>query len=209
MKIKSIVISLCVIIALCVCVFISKNKENSDNKELPLSNINNSIENINKNDEQKEQDTNNDNKKVNIIEISTKNWNTYFEFADTVKWDYNAFNEVDGMSIRKVIKLKSDYYGKIADNSNIAFEVTGIIRDKILNADYVNKKYTLKSTKSNGLKQTKTASLNLTQNSYEQEASIYWCHDGYYMEGNKKIISIDVIENLNMKRVQGTLYLYD
>lgn len=153
-------------------------------------------------------------KEINSVNITKKNWNQFFEFADVETWRYNDFDEICGITLNKVIRLKSDYYGKIASESKIAFEISGIIKDKILDVDYKNKKYSIKNKTwtgglGKGINQTETTSLILSESFFKDGAIIYLCNDGYFTINGKKVLTIDVIEELKVIRAKGTLYLYN
>ncbi len=153
-------------------------------------------------------------KNTKTITISNNNWNQYFEFYDFVEWKYNAFNEVDGMNLTKGIRLKKEYYGRIGGSSEIAFEVKGTIIDKLLIPDYPNKKYTIQKKTwtgglGDGISHDETTSITLTEDNYKGYAYVYSCADGYSETNGVRIIQINIIENANVVRVQGTLVLYD
>lgn len=153
-------------------------------------------------------------KKINSIQINKDNWNIFFELSDIAEWDYNDFNEADGVRIGKYFRLKEKYYGKIAQESKIAFQYDGIIKDKLLIVDFSNKKYSIKEkTWTGGLgkgqPKTDTNSIVLSKNNYKVRSSLYSCHDGYYIIDGEKVLTVNILEDVKMTRVEGTLYIYE
>ena len=195
-KILSLILVLVMCLSLCAC-----NNENDGSTDVDIgSNANN---------------TTVEEKKTIAIEINKENWNTYFEITDSVTWDYNDFNEIDGMWLKKVVKLKPEYDNLIALEleSQIAFEVNGVVIDKLLITDYPNKKYSLEPSPCNGLGDgiPKTETVSIFLNEFNQEeVSIYSCHDGYDItDDGEKAIVINVLEQVEVTRAQGVLYLYE
>ena len=89
------------------------------------------------------------------------------------------------MNLSKVVKLKSNYYGKIAAECKIAFETSGTIIDKILVPDFKNKKYTLKNKTwrgglGKGLSQKDTTSIILDENGFKNTVNIYSSNSFFY-----------------------------
>jgi len=102
----------------------------------------------------------------------------------------------------------------LASESKIAFELSGIIKEKTISLDYTNKKYNIKNktiNKSieNGIKQTITTSITLhSGNSDKDNTIIYSSNDSHYMINGKEISTIDIIENIKVIRTKGTLHIY-
>lgn len=172
------------------------------------------IENNNTNNPNTDNDnnTNTPNNNVNDyinIEITLDNWNIYFEISDSVTWDYDDFGDVEGLWLNKVIQLKREYQNKIAKDCSVSFGAKGYIYEKEINIDKNNKKYTL-TDYNNGIKNlemNETTTLNLSKSHSSGKGHLYGCHDGYYNQGENKIIVINVVESLEMIKVKGNIYI--
>lgn len=144
-------------------------------------------------------------KKVNEIAVSLDNWQDYFEFMTIPEWDYNAFNEVDGLALKLVLHLKDKWQSKIVNGNshNVAFEVKGTKILKKVSIDYKNKTYKiLENDEENGTYEVITNAYNGSTS----DVQIFWCYEGYLIKG---IPNIEILENPQVTRVNGHLYLYD
>ena len=55
-------------------------------------------------------------KKTETIEITTDNWQEYFELQYTDTWSLNAFNEYDNVKRDVILVIKEEYASRLADN---------------------------------------------------------------------------------------------
>ena len=160
-------------------------------------------------------DTKQESEKLHNIDITTKNWNQYFEIADVEEWRYNSFDEIVGITLNKVIRLKPRYQGRLASDSKIAFELSGVINEKLINLDYTNKKYSIKNSTineslENGINHKITTSLELyTGSSDRANTIIYGSNDSHYISAGKEVSTISVFEKIKVIRTKGTLHIYE
>ena len=151
-------------------------------------------------------------KPINEIVISMDNWQEYFEIKKIDIWDKDDFGDVNGLAIQNIIKLKDAYHDKIAKKSEIKFKVFGKERSRELTVNYKNQTYQLRKIDiykiDKDYETTTTFSLNEYSSTQDFSEQIYWCHDGYYEMNGKKYMDIHVLEDYNVTRVEGRLYLY-
>ena len=196
------------IVLLCTVSFVSynigKNSNKNNNEE---NNYNLDFQdNILDNNEQNfiDEDTNIE-KKVNEVPINLDNWQDYFEFMTIPEWDYNDFNEVKGLALKLVLHLKDKWQSKVAEGNShkVAFEVKGTNILKKIRIDYTNKTYQiLENDEDTGNDKVITSTYNGSTN----DVQIYWCYEGYLIKG---VPNIGILENPQVTRVAGSLYLYD
>lgn len=160
----------------------------------------------NENNVQNENNAQTEKRNVISVEITAENWSTYFVLKEEPWWMENDFGEVDGMKLKTVIELKPEYYGRVADEieSEIAFEVSGKVIFKYIDIDYSAKTYSIKeSTGGNEYDFKETASFVWYENDYDCEAWICASLVSDYFQG------VEVLENAQVTRAKGTLYLYE
>lgn len=154
--------------------------------------------------EEGKDDVHTEKRNVISVEITAENWNTYFELKQEPWWMENDFGEVDEMKLKTVIELRPEYYDRVTGESEIAFEVSGKVVDRYIDIDYSAKTYTLKEpTGSYEGDYTETCSLCLWENDYNSEAWVYACLV------SKELHCVNIIENAQVLRAAGTLYLYE
>lgn len=160
--------------------------------------------------EEGKDDVQTEKRNVISVEITAENWNTYFELKQEPSWQENDFGEVDGIQVATVIKLRPEYYDIVAEESEIAFEVSGKIKEKEIDVDYSAKTYSLKEFTGGYEGDFKeTASFAFYKNNYYSYAHIYACHIGYITDRGEVFYVVNVLENAQVLRAAGTLYLYE
>ncbi|MBE6655121.1 MAG: hypothetical protein E7608_06670 [Ruminococcaceae bacterium] len=164
----------------------------------------------NENNVQNENNAQTEKRNVISVEITAENWSTYFVLKEEPVWMENDFGEVDGITVATVIKLRPEYYDIVAEESEIAFEVSGKIKEKEIDVDYSTKTYSLKESTGGYEGDFKeTASFAFYENNYYSYAHIYACHIGYITDRGEAFYVVNVLENAQVTRAKGTLYLYE
>lgn len=141
------------------------------------------------------------------IEITTENWDEYFEIVDEGKFGENAFGEVESFNYYQYLALKEEYIDKFSSSlSELAMELDFTYGQKGCQVDLENKKYTL------------TDSYEV--DTYDHESSIYTFHYSSYENGvyyrttlmssyfNKEESYLGGFKtDMEVLRTQGTIYL--
>lgn len=142
-------------------------------------------------------------KKRNDVVINTENWQEYFEFYTKVNWRKDDFGDITGLSVRQNIKLKDIYHDKLAKKSIIKFKIEGKEYVRSINIDTANKKYTLGNPVGMTTDYERTVKMDIRENISSQSDYFYITP---FIDLSSGVMTI--IEDYNITRAEGTLYLY-
>lgn len=141
------------------------------------------------------------------IEITTGNWDEYFEITDEGKFSENAFGEVEGFNYYQYLSLKEEYIDKFSNSlSKLVMELDFTYGKKGCEVDLPNKKYTLLDSYEVDTYDRDSSDYTFNYSNYENEEyyrttlmSSYFNKDNGYLSDFKT--AMEVI------RVKGTIYL--
>ena len=148
-------------------------------------------------------------KSIVEIEITPDNWLIYFEYCQKEYWVTNIFDEITDFYFCGYYRLKEDYGKRTAKESIIKYEFSVEQGNMSAFVDYNSKSFEVYE---DAFKYVKTVNRVgkigiIKDNSDDEYAedirlfSAYWYPDIGMMRGWCK--------NIVMKRIQGTLYLYE
>lgn len=143
-------------------------------------------------------------KPINEIVISMDNWQEYFEFDTKVNWRKDDFGDIIGLSVRQNIKLKDIYHDKLAKKSIIKFKIEGKEYVRSINIDTANKKYTLGNPVGMTTDYETTVKMDMRKNYLPSQSDYFYITP--FIELSSGVMTI--IEDYNVTKVEGTLYLY-
>ena len=134
------------------------------------------------------------------IEISTQNWNTYFEFVELPVFSENPFGEVDTFNLYFRFRLKEEYLERLnPEETKIALEVSYTYGHRYCSVDYESQTYELSGYQNTG-KSSKMGEL-----SSHSDGGYYFMDFGVYPEfSGNTIFSYSDFEVL---RISGILCL--
>ena len=144
-------------------------------------------------------------KPINEIVISMDNWQEYFEFDTKVDWRKDDFGDIIGLSVRQNIKLKDIYHDKLVKKSVIKFKIEGKSYARSINIDAANQKYTLGSSVGVITDYETTVKMELKKNDLPSFSDNFYTTP--FIELSSGVMS--TIEDYNITRAEGTLYLYE
>ena len=141
------------------------------------------------------------------IEITTENWDEYFEITDEGKFSENAFGEVEGFNYYQYLSLKEEYIDKFSNSlSKLVMELDFTYGKKGCEVDLPNKKYTLLDSYEVDTYDRDSSDYTFNYSNHENEEyyrttlmSSYFNKDNGYLSDFKT--AMEVI------RVKGTIYL--
>lgn len=145
-------------------------------------------------------------KKTETIEITTDNWQEYFELQYTDTWSLNAFNEYDDVKKDVVLVIKEEYTSRLADNSENTLIIDFSCDTSIWPAtvDFEAQTYTLigEKRKAESFKEIQTISVNELSNPRVLSNVSFQP----YTENGVRYIML--CENECINRIEGALTLY-
>lgn len=138
------------------------------------------------------------------IEITQDNWTEYFETVESIEWVKNAFDEAENLRVSYSFRVKEEYRDVTApDGTNIAVEISA---DKILaeiELDPTEERYAFLDPVN------EACDFNTVEAVTGNEMIFFSCCDGYSQKNGVKIPNIEILKNIEVLRVHGTMYLYE
>lgn len=138
------------------------------------------------------------------VEITMDNWMQYYEVSPcNSEIYYNAFGEIECLYHQHTLQLKNNYtlhdshYNDIA-KSSIAVEAEYTVHEQEAIIDWQTGKITPGAIVSDEYTCTKTGSIS-------ENDDFYFMNE--YLSKSYENPTIETIENVTMKRIQGTIYL--
>ena len=138
------------------------------------------------------------------VEITMDNWMQYYEVSPcNSDIHYNAFGEIEYLYHRHTLQLKNNYilhdsrYKDIA-KSSIAVEAEYTVHEQEAIIDWQSGKITPGAIVSDEYTCTKTGSIS-------ENDAFYFMNE--HLSKSDENPTIETIENVTMKRIQGTIYL--
>lgn len=145
-------------------------------------------------------------KKTETIEITTDNWQEYFELQYTDTWSLNAFNEYDDVKRDVILVVKEEYASRLADNDENTLIIDFSCDTSIWSAtvDFEAQTYTLtgEKRKAEAFQEIQTISVNELS---EPRVLSNISFQPYTEDGVRYIM---LCENEYINRIEGTLTLY-
>lgn len=145
-------------------------------------------------------------RKTETIEITTDNWQEYFELQYTDTWNLNAFNEYDDVKRDVILVMKEEYISRLADNDENVLIIDFSCDTSIWPAtvDFEAQTYTLadKMRKAESFREIQTISVNEVN---EPHVLSNISLQPYTEDGVRYIM---LCENECINRIEGTLILY-
>ena len=133
------------------------------------------------------------------------NWFDYFEIIQEDVWEENAFGEAEVLRISQIIMLKKEYAGKVdLSNTNIAFEISAFISLENIDIDFENRTYSYLGTSWEEF----SGEITLTGTVNGENYPIFSCCDGYLTIDDVDVPNIEILQNVVISRVQGSMFLY-
>ncbi|MDO4500739.1 MAG: hypothetical protein Q4B60_05620 [Erysipelotrichaceae bacterium] len=132
---------------------------------------------------------------VKTVEITTDNWQDYFEIVERAETIKNAFDEIDSMRQSAFIVLKNGYE-MVGYNTDITVEYNYIMEWRHVEIDIEKGVLTIGELASNLESQEMNGMIT---NIFESETSLI---DGYGRSGDAQTVPT----NIEITRIQGTLY---
>ena len=152
------------------------------------------------------------------VTITMDNWNQYYEVAPSYELvvERNSFNEITDTYTKYCydLKLKDkyscfSYYSELC-NSNVAVELEYTLNQRQAAVDWNTGKITpgaVVSDKYDKYPYTTTKTDAMTSPSSSLDLSYWSFHYCNEIYKNSENPVVETVENVNMKRIQGTLYL--
>ncbi len=138
------------------------------------------------------------------ISITLDNWGEFFEVYEKVEWQRNDFNEAENLRITQYIGLKEQYRKTIdVNDSSVAFEIEATKVNIDIKLDLSKETYSYTDTINETYEFVETATV------VGSEASFFSCCDGYFIKNSAEVPNIEILENIVVSRVMGSIYLYD
>lgn len=139
-----------------------------------------------------------ENSNIISVEITTENWNDYFEIVQEEEFLKNSFGDVEGLNFVTYLKLKNQYEIEVGReyNSNLAIELKFVEVQYIVNIDDVNLTYEILDVNGSPLEKTEI----FTKSIIENKVSIIG--EGRHTEG-----CVSREENIEILRISGTIYI--
>ena len=138
------------------------------------------------------------------IHITLENWNEYFEIYEKTEWLRNDFNEAENLRITQYVGLKESYQ-KIIDfnNTSVAFEIEATQVSVDIELDLSKETYAYTDTENDRYDFIETTTV------VGREASFFSCCDGYFIKNGAKVPNIEILKDVVVSRVTGSIYLYE
>lgn len=134
------------------------------------------------------------------IELTTENWDTYFEFAEVPDFSENSFGEVDTFHLYYQFRLKEEYVERLKpDKSNVAIEVSYTYGDRYCNVDFENQSYELHKYEYTG------ESSKMGELSFHSDGGYYFADFGVNPQFNGN--TVFSYSNFEILRIAGCLCL--
>ena len=147
-------------------------------------------------------------KKIITVDITPDNWLDYFELALVEDWRYNAFGELDSFTIEHRVVLKDEYAKRLAEDSNIKYEVSFILSDVVASVDANNKTYMIyDSTFQTANRSKSSINEKIISSKENMGLSLARLHVSRWDPVDSSMRFW--VDNITMKRIEGILYLYE
>ncbi len=141
------------------------------------------------------------------IEITTENWNQYFEITDEGKFGENAFGEVESFTYYHYLSLKEEYIDKFSNSlSKVVMELDFTYGKKGCQVDLPNKKYTLLDSYEVNDYDWDSSDYQFSYSNYEDEVYYRTTLMSCYYNKENGYLS-DFKTDMEVIRVLGTIYL--
>ncbi len=166
-------------------------------------------------------ETNGSNGKKSVaVVIDSDNWSDYFEIVEMPMWKENAFGEIESVSIIQALTIKAEYQGKIdiVKDFNVAFALKAQYTLVGFEFDVAKQEYKYLD---NAIPNETPADTDITvsfsnglvansEGSNTTEPLEIWRSSvGEREENGQKINDIYKYHNIEVTRVEGTIYLYE
>ena len=151
----------------------------------------------------------------NEVEITSDNWQQYFEVKESPLWEENAFGEAETLYVRYCLFLKDEYKDKVDESKEsavaFAFEYDWILADIEINYETREYSYTGKVHDYSQDHEESTLAVDTGVLIYSEDCGIICsCGEGYFTDDNDvKIPNCYQFTNIEMTRVEGNLYLFE
>lgn len=141
------------------------------------------------------------------IEITTENWDDYFEIVDEGKFGENAFGEVESFNYYQYLTLKEEYMDKFSSSlSELAMELDFTYGQKGCEVDLPNKKYTLLDSYEVDSYDHDSSIYTFNYSNYEDEVYYRTTLMSSYFNKEESYLS-SFKTDMQVIRTQGTIYL--
>ncbi len=144
------------------------------------------------------------------ITIDLNNWNNYFEIVEVPIWQENAFGEIDSVSIEHRILLKPEYENRLdkTNGYNVAFAVKAQYTLVGFTFDTAKKEYTYND---DAIPNEVPENTDTTVSFKDGVTSIRLWSSGVGEREENGQITNDIYKyhDIEVTRVEGTIYLYD
>ena len=151
------------------------------------------------------------------VEITIDNWQEYFEIVPSEEWGTNGFGEADCLEFKLKFQLKDAYkdlltYGQVGENQIFSTsEVTAEVRYNVtyydVTVDFATQSYTKgglgSANEYYGGEETSIQTFSFTPRSSSNYISYT------YISPDSTDPQMKVWDNIEVLRIQGTLYLKD
>ncbi len=142
---------------------------------------------------------------VTEIQITLDNWQAYYEISESVEWVKNDFGEAVNLSISQVIKPKEEYKNIIdINNSSVAFKFQAVKSLVGIDLDLSKEEFSYTDIKWEEYTEEYTTTATVTNN----DISFFSCSDGYLGKNGVDVTNIEILENIIVSRVSGSIFLY-
>lgn len=149
----------------------------------------------------------------NDITLTTENWRNYFELITESSCSENAFGDVEQLTIKQYLVPKEEYAAKMLA-TDVIYEIQETASEYFISLNPEEKTYQLGEKVKTG--EPSTPEIGKLWRDYETNRYEIWVTNGTIdakdnadpdTTSNKTVWLVADIENINMLRIQGNLYI--